>query len=54
MPKPLTSPSTPGYAPRLGHAKALVAVEHSIVVAIFHMVDRDQRYHDLGVDYFIP
>jgi transposase len=39
--------------PRLGHSKALVAVEHSILVAIFHMLDRDQPYHDLGVDYFI-
>jgi transposase len=38
--------------PRLGHAKALVAVEHSILVAIFHMLDRDQPYHDLGGDYF--
>jgi transposase len=28
--------------PRLGHGKALVAVEHSILVAIFHMLDRDQ------------
>jgi len=39
--------------PRLGHAKALVAVEHSILVAIFHMLDRDQPYHDLGGDYFL-
>jgi transposase len=39
--------------PRLGHSKALVAVEHSILVAIFYMLDRDQPYHDLGPDYFI-
>jgi transposase len=39
--------------PRLGHAKALVAVEHSILVAIFHMLNRDQPYHDLGADYFV-
>jgi transposase len=39
--------------PRLGHAKALVAVEHSILVAIFHMLERDQPYHDLGQDYFV-
>jgi transposase len=39
--------------PRLGHAKALVAVEHSILVAIFHLLDRDQPYHELGTDYFI-
>jgi transposase len=39
--------------PRLGHSKALVAVEHSILVAIFYMFERDQPYHDLGADYFI-
>jgi transposase len=39
--------------PRLGHSKALVAVAHSILVAVFHMLDRDQHYHDLGSDYFI-
>ncbi|HJT93364.1 MAG TPA: hypothetical protein VJ777_15750 [Mycobacterium sp.] len=39
--------------PRLGYAKALVAVEHSILVAIFYMLVRDQPYHDLGPDYFI-
>jgi transposase len=39
--------------PRLGHAQALVAVEHSILVAIFYMLQRDQPYHDLGPDYFI-
>jgi transposase len=38
--------------PRLGHARALVAGEHSILVAIFCMLDRDQPYHDLGTDYF--
>lgn len=39
--------------PRLGYAKTLVAVEHSILVAIFHMLDHDQPYHDLGADYFL-
>lgn len=39
--------------PRLGHAQALVAVEHSILVSIFYMLQRDEPYHDLGVDYFI-
>jgi transposase len=39
--------------PRLGHAQALVAVEHSILVAIFYMLQRNQPYHDLGADYFI-
>jgi transposase len=39
--------------PRLGHAKALVAVEHSILVAIFYMFQRDQAYRDVGADYFV-
>jgi len=39
--------------PRLGHNKALVAVEHSILVASFHLLDRDQPYHELGGDYFL-
>jgi transposase len=39
--------------PRLGHNKALVAVEHSILVSIFHMLQRDQPYYELGADYFI-
>jgi transposase len=38
--------------PRLGHAQALVAVEHSILVSIFYMLQRNQPYHDLGADYF--
>ncbi len=38
---------------RLGSAaKARVAVEHSILVAAYHMLDRDEPYHDLGADYF--
>jgi len=30
-----------------------VAVEHSILVAIFYMLERDRPYHDLGGDYFL-
>jgi transposase len=38
---------------RLGSAaKARVAVEHSILVAAYHMLDRGEPYHDLGGDYF--
>ncbi len=37
---------------RRGHAKALKAVQHSLLVSAYHMLDRDQAYHDLGVDYF--
>ena len=38
--------------PRRGHARAIKAVEHSIIVAIYHMLVRGQPYHDLGADYF--
>ena len=39
--------------PRRGHAKATVAVEHSIVVAAFHILDRHEPYHELGADHFM-
>lgn len=39
--------------PRLGKKKALVAVEHSILTAVWHMLTDDVAYHDLGGDYFI-
>lgn len=39
--------------PRRGHAKATVAVEHSILVAAFHILDRDLPYTDLGADWFL-
>jgi transposase len=37
---------------RRGAGKATVAVEHSILVAAYHMLDRGQPYQDLGADYF--
>jgi transposase len=39
-------------APRPGKKKALVAVEHSILTAVWHMLTDDVDYHDLGGDYF--
>ena len=39
-------------APRLGKKKAIVAVEHSILIAVWHMLTDDIGYHDLGGDYF--
>lgn len=39
-------------APRLGKKKAIVAVEHSILTAAWHMLTHDVDYHDLGGDYF--
>lgn len=38
--------------PRLGKKKAIVAVEHSILTAVWHMLTHDLDYHDLGGDYF--
>jgi transposase len=38
--------------PRLGKKKAIVATEHSILTAIWHMLTHDVDYHDLGGDYF--
>jgi transposase len=39
-------------APRLGKSKAIVAVEHSILTAVWHILTDDIDYHDLGGDYF--
>lgn len=38
---------------RRGHAKATVAVGHSILTASYYILDRQQPYHDLGADWFI-
>ncbi|MFC9083412.1 IS110 family transposase, partial [Streptomyces sp. NPDC057062] len=32
--------------------KALIAVEHSIITAIWHMLTDDVPYYELGGDYF--
>ncbi|MDA8038664.1 MAG: transposase [Actinomycetota bacterium] len=37
---------------RVGHPKARKAVEHSILVAAFHVLDRRVPYQDLGADWF--
>ncbi|MCX4409529.1 IS110 family transposase [Streptomyces sp. NBC_01764] len=39
-------------APRLGKKKALVALEHSILTAVWHMLTDDVAYQDLGGDYY--
>ena len=38
--------------PRLGKKKAIVALEHSMLTAIWHMLTDDVDYQDLGGDYF--
>lgn len=39
-------------ARRRGREKAIVAVAHSLLVIIFHVLRDKQPYTDLGVDYF--
>jgi transposase len=39
-------------ARRLGKKKALIAVAHSMLVIIYHMLSRKEHYCDLGGDYF--
>jgi transposase len=38
--------------PRRGHKKALGAVKHSILCAVWHMLSTGELYRDLGGDYF--
>ena len=38
--------------PRRGHKRALGAIKHTILVAIWHMLSTGETYHDLGGDYF--
>jgi transposase len=38
--------------PRRGHKRALGAVKHSILSAIWHMLSTGETYRDLGGDYF--
>ncbi|MCA1700775.1 MAG: hypothetical protein LC790_18465, partial [Actinobacteria bacterium] len=37
---------------RIGHGKAIGAVKHSILQAIWHMLSTGETYRDLGGDYF--
>jgi transposase len=38
--------------PRVGHGRALGAVKHSILCAIWHMLSTGELYKDLGGEYF--
>jgi transposase len=38
-------------ARRIGKLKALVAIEHSILTAVWHVLSENTDYHDLGGDY---
>ena len=39
-------------ARRIGKKRAAVAVAHSIIVSVWHILTNDVDYHDLGADYF--
>jgi transposase len=39
-------------ARRIGKKKAIVAVSHSVLVIIYHILSTKQPYTDLGEDYF--
>ena len=39
-------------ARRIGKKKAIVAVSHSVLVIIYHLLRDEQDYHDLGPDFF--
>jgi len=39
-------------AHRLGKLRAIVAVSHSVLVIIYHLLRTNQEYHDLGPHYF--
>ncbi|MDW5326740.1 IS110 family transposase [Plantactinospora sp. KLBMP9567] len=39
-------------AARRGKKRAVVAVQHSMLVAVWHMLTHDVAYHDLGAGYF--
>ena len=38
--------------PRRGHKRALGAVKHSLLTAIWQMLATGETYRDLGADYF--
>ena len=39
-------------APRRGKKRALVAIAHSLLVSIFHVLKDNVEYKDLGADFF--
>jgi transposase len=36
---------------RRGHKRALVAIAHAMLVAIYHMIKKGESYHELGASY---
>ena len=42
----------PSITRRRGVYKALIAVAHTLLVIIYHVLKTKQPYHELGPDYF--
>jgi hypothetical protein len=40
------------FARRIGKKRAIVAVSHSVLNIIYHMLRANQDYHDLGPHFF--
>jgi transposase len=40
-------------AKRRGYKRAIVAVAHAMLVAIYHIIRRQQPFHDLGAEWFV-
>ena len=40
-------------AARRGGKRALIAVAHTMLIAIYHILKNKVPYHDLGVNYYI-
>jgi hypothetical protein len=38
---------------RIGRLKALVAIQHSIITAVWHMLSANAAYRDLGGDHYL-
>lgn len=41
-----------GGAKRIGKKKALIAVAHSILIIIYHILKQEKTYQELGSTYF--
>ena len=39
-------------AKRIGKKRAAVALAHTMIIAVWHMLTDDVDYHDLGADWF--
>lgn len=48
----LPRPQYQRLKPRRGHKRALGAVKHTILTAIWHMLSTGELYRDLGGDFF--